>query len=179
MGKANQLMCVVLSVILMGLTACEKNEEDDFGVIYDFYPVEFVFEIIGQDGQNLLNGCSAEFYESFSVIYSGETYFPNLGNIEGTRMYMPFFYGLSYVEGNQGDCYLAFGEFDGGRCEENLVFRMPDGEEHDIYINRTCSVDYKKGEVSVDQVVKVDGKVMDEYTDGISTIKLQFPYLQK
>ncbi len=166
-------LMLLSAVLFSGMWSCKNDNDDELdGYIFDFAPVTLSIMVDAEDGSNLLNGCSQEFYEGFSMTYNGETYQPSALD---TRFYDPYFYGLEYVSyPGEENSYFSFGEFDGYRFEGNMVFRMPDGEEHDIYIIRKGSV--KGKDVSIVQTVKVDGNVIDQYTDGSPDITLTFVY---
>ena len=164
----------MIAVFAIGLSSCKSENDDDLYIV-DFAPVEFIINVTDEDGHNLLTDCSTEFYESFSISYNGQKYKPETMDSD-TRYYLATFRGMKYVTGNDQENYLFFGEFDGHHCEVDFSFTMPDGEEHDISLRRVAT---SKGEnIIVDQTLKIDNKVISEYTDGTPGILLTFTYKQ-
>lgn len=174
MKKINALLASMIAVFAIGLSSCESENDDD-SYIVDFAPVVFVINVTDEDGQNLLTDCSTEFYESFSISYDGQKYKPKTMDLD-TRYYLPTFLGMRYVTGNDHENYLFFGEFEGIYCEMDFSFTMPDGKEHDISLRRVATS--KGRDIIVNQTLKIDNKVIPEYTNGTPDILLTFTYKQ-
>lgn len=178
MKKINALLASMIAVFAIGLSSCVAENEDDSdfdGYIVDFSPVVFIINVTDEDGHNLLTNCSPEFYESFSISYDGQKYKPEILDFD-TRAYLPTFMGMRYVTGNDHENYLYFGEFNGSHCGVDFSFTMPDGEEHDISLQRVATS--KGRDIIVDQTLKIDNKVIPEYTNGTPNILLTFTYKQ-
>lgn len=172
MKKINALLASMIAMVAIWLSSCEAENEDDSYII-DFSPVVFIINVTDEDGHNLLTDCSTEFYESFSISYDGQKYKPEKLDFD-TRAYSPTFSGMRYVTGNDQENYLYFGEFNGSHCEVDFSFTMPNGEEHAISLRRVAT---SKGEnIIVKQTLKIDNKVIPEYTDGTPGILLTFTY---
>ncbi len=153
------ILCILCGIIV----SCSEDEY----IETDYTPVGFSFKIVSADGTDLLADGQSLHGADFSVIYEGEEY---KADWRHSRMYLPHLYGLRYsiYEDNP---VLLFGEFDGYRSEVDFVFKMPNGESHNIYLNRRHGKNDK-----VKQIVKLDGKEVSEMSDGRIDIEFTFVY---
>jgi hypothetical protein len=152
--KRKTLLLLIAAALLMGFAACseenENNERND-DIIWDFSPIEFYCCITDAEGHDLLDSAYQQnLLRDIYVRYDGKDY-PVITEKEyyamrdGTRMYMPFFYGLRLcrittdISDIPAQYYLSFGEFAG---DENIELRTiqlfaSDGEPNSLgYGNR-------------------------------------------
>lgn len=177
MKTVKALLLLVLASLTLGICSCSKDDEHEGSHIVEFYPVAFYISLADSAGKDLLDDCSPEFFEGFSMEHNGEMY-PVEMNWESTRMIIasPFQKFVYHYFEESKKHYLIFGVFDGSYCNESMELNMPNGNQHKISINRDAYYDYKKHKIIVNQTVMVDDQIMDEYTDQNPDIMLTFEY---
>lgn len=166
----SKLLAMAGSLSLLILCVHLSSCSDDDVWIFDFAPVSVRFEVVNADGDNL-TAPGAELYGAeFSVLYQGTQYDADWSGREDSRYLMPTFYGLRYFAQRYDGSGLYFGDLDGQGCEATIVLQLPDGTSHDIYIRRivkTKGKDYK-----ITQTVTLDGRRLDQYSDGSNLIAI-------
>lgn len=154
---------LLVSALMFGFVSSCSN--DDY--IWDFNPIWVSFEVVDNNGVDQLAEGRALESQPFFVLYDGKEYAvsTDLPEWMGSRAYLPSLYGLLYLPAREGKkARLLFGELDGNIGEADLTLVMPDGSTHDLHISRNIKT--KGPKATVKQTVKLDGKVIDELTDG-------------
>lgn len=180
MRRIFDLMMLIATVAMCGfLNSCSDSDpdyEDDY-IIWDFTPVHVIFEIVDNQGNDLIATDGKLYKADFTIHYSDETFHSqwtkpwsedwdwNWDENWQTRMYLPHMYGLYYWAEEDGEpAQLVFAELDGDLGEADIILEMPDDTQHDLHISRRITT--KGPEAFVKQNVTFDGKVIDSLTDG-------------
>lgn len=142
-----KIAITLVATMMVGLCSCDKD--DDFLAV-DFYPVEVVFYIIDQQGNNLIAEGAPLYGADFSLTYEGELYDARWEQDDVmplARTYMAIMHGLCYKEmkinGRNTPC-LVFGEIDGGtNLNTTMTLTRPDGIKDIVGIKRSVTNDLK------------------------------------
>lgn len=165
-------MAILLATfIAAGFVACSDEAGDD-DYLWDFAPVVVGFEVVSPDGVSLIEE-GAPLHESDVKVKYGEKEFPVVWTSPtDSRAYFARLHGLFYYNGKDTESAprLMFGELDGNLGSASLDFILPDGETHHVDIRRNITT--KGPKCTVRQSVKLDGKILGEYTDGSPNILL-------
>ena len=145
-------------VALLTFVSCEKQ-----GMIYDIYPVEFVFEVTDSHGNNLFDESTPGNWlqEPFSATFDGKEFlWPSaqskayLAVLTGFYIY-PKWYTTSDV------VLLRFGELDGAKdWDTDLIISWPDGSQDTINVKHTCRYSLS-GEPKTHTKFKLNGEPVD------------------
>ncbi len=113
--KTKSVFFLLWVAVFSLFTSCKNNDEADNDlVIWDIAPIEFHIYVEDAAGRDLLNPETEGniLKQDIYAIYDQKNYKLNEKPLQ-TRYYMPHFYGLKTVKGNDGRYYAFFGEFDG------------------------------------------------------------------
>ena len=159
MKKRFLLAIVALILGLLTLGSCQKQ-----GMIYDIYPVEFVFEVTDAHGNNLFDESTPGNWlqEPFSATFQGKEYlWPSvqakayLAELRGFYIY-PKWHTTSDV------VFLRFGEVDGAKnWDTDLTISWPDGSQDIINVKHTCRYNMS-GAPKTKTKFKVNGEPVDD-----------------
>lgn len=167
------LIGILVSVLVaICLVSCSNDDVEEDEPIWDFSPVIVGFEVVSPDGTNLIAEGEALYESDFRIKYREKEFSALWTSPTNSRYYRPYFRGLFYFSGKdtKSNPQLMFGELDGNLGSASLDFILPNGESHQVYISRTVTTQFL--DCTVRQTVKLDGKILDEYTDGSAKILL-------
>lgn len=164
--KFKLMMLAVIVAMSSCISSCSDSDPDEDFYIWDFFPVEVAYQVVDNEGNDLIAVNGSLYQADFSINYNGETFSAQWTKPgDESRYYLPRFNGLSYLPAENGElARLVFGELDGTHVEADLVLKMPDGTQHDLHISRRITT--KGPDIFASQTVTFDGEVIDSLTDG-------------
>lgn len=170
-------LLTTMSFVITILSSCSHDDDIPSFTMKDYMPVVFEFNIENHSGQNIFQTGLDVNYEDFSLVYDGHefkpiTYDEYYDMVNSTRYFMASIQGFIFYNSDDTPFpYFTFGFFDGMHCEETFNLIMPDGKSHEIYINR-----YRDDDDTLHQIVKLDNKIVEEYTNKGAYITLNIVY---
>ena len=190
--KRKFLFLLMAAALVMGFAACseddEPNKNDDDFVVWDFTPIEFCIYITDSTGHdlldstyqdNILRNVHAEFDgKSYNVITQEEYYAMR----NGTRFYMPEFYGLKLYKADISfahtptNYFLMFGEFSG---EENVECRkitlfIPDGNKVELSYGNHLTWDSQTNEPIISREFYLNGSKLSDSNGKYGVYHFQY-----
>lgn len=164
----------LISLMLCALSSCSDDNDDD--VIVDWTPVSVELVVTNSAGEDMIAPNKPLYKADFKMEYDGASYEAQWDNPYEGRAILPRFEGLIYNHwyiNKDGNTSLCFGTFDPFDFDGSMTFIMPDGQRHEIHISRQMTL-VSKTKAKTRQTVTVDGKAIDEYSNGIPSIRLHF-----
>ena len=164
----------LIALMLCGLSSC--SDDNNGNVIVDWYPISIECVVTNSAGEDMIAPNKPLYKADFKMEHDGSIYEALWGNPLEARALLPQLYGLKCDPGfinKDGYRCLMFGTFDPFDFDGSMTFIMPNGQEHEILIYRQMTL-ISKTQAITNQTVTVDGKVIDEYTNGSPIICLHF-----
>ena len=145
-------------VALLAFVSCQKQD-----IIYDIYPVVFVFEVTDAKGDNLFDESTPGNWlqQPFSATFDGKEFlWPPVQTKEYLATLFGFYiYPKSYTKSDV--VFLRFGELDGAKdWDTDLIISWPDGSQDIIRVKHTCRYSLF-GEPKTHTKFKLNGEPVD------------------
>lgn len=152
------LLFSIMLLICLYLAACSDDNDD---MIYDVCPINFSFEIVDEEGLNLIAPDECLNGKDFSLEFNGKVYDCiwdwdpiTMGYGDYGRAYMPTFRALYYDTFSKK---LCFGLLDGqNNWNISLKFVLPNGDKH----NLTFVYNWTKGNIK--SKLQLDGTTVND-----------------
>ncbi len=167
------LGAALLFLFTAGFTACDDNDDK----IWDIYPIVLSISVQDAQGNDLLNpetpGSIA--HRGIKAVYRGKTYQKD-SIAKYTKAYLAFFYGVYTCKNDQGNYYLAVGEFDGADTFDNeqVVIDWNDGTADTFSFSNKMHWNWKKEPV-FDRAFFLNGVKADSSYGEFTVVKKPAP----
>ena len=173
---------LLMSICTMAFAfqACEKEDADDFPpkeeeqstVIWDIYPINLIFTLTGENGEDLLNPATPGNYSGLNITatYKDKTYTKDVFEENwiplGRANTPPIMYGIYTSLQKDGKHAIVFGDLNGGEKYENATITLNWGDSNPDIITFSSTAKSSGNELKIERTFKVNGEVVAVNTNN-------------
>ena len=162
----NGFQIVLGLILILAITACGDNDNEDDDTIWDFANTSILIKVQSSLGADLLNpqlqGNITD--NAIKAIYQNKEYIKDADkSLAQTRFNMPRWSGLSTYT-KDGKYYLSFGEFSPTKNYKNEPFIIYWGDGTSDTISFDFYITWEKKKPTVHRAVYLNGKEASEIT---------------